>query len=263
MSDTAECNTAVPLGQRSGGDCTWNAAEPGPPIYMVGDSNAEHFSEAVIGAGATLHRPSVIATANGCPFVDMPMQPAFVPRDECNTFVQGTLDSLKSRLRGLVVISMSDTYWFGSRVITDLNVDRTFEHHQADALGNDLRLIVSSLQQAGQRVMLVQSTPKWHEDYRYTPLTCSILTVLARRCAQQMPRAWAERAQYVLREALSSAARETGAALLDSWAQLCPETMCSTETDGLIRYRDYTHISVPQSKALTPVFASAIASASR
>ena len=53
---------------------------------------------------------------------------------------------------------------------------------------------------------------------------------------------------------------ETGADVLDLSAELCPEGTCSSVApDGLIRYRDGTHITVEQSKALTGTFERAVA----
>lgn len=64
------CDLGRPLGQ-AGELCSWNATSKGRPTYLVGDSNADQFTEAVLGATETLGRPLTIATSNGCPFVEI------------------------------------------------------------------------------------------------------------------------------------------------------------------------------------------------
>ena len=51
-----------------------------------------------------------------------------------------------------------------------------------------------------------------------------------------------------------SVADETGAAVIEVTSYVCPSGVCESVTDeGLVRYRDGTHITVPQSEALSSV----------
>ncbi|MEI2715415.1 MAG: acyltransferase family protein [Candidatus Nanopelagicales bacterium] len=64
------CHISQAFDRQAISGCEWNADARGRPIYLVGDSNAEQFSEAAIGAGAILNRPVWIFTGSSCPLVD-------------------------------------------------------------------------------------------------------------------------------------------------------------------------------------------------
>lgn len=49
--------------------CTWNGQAIGQPIYLVGDSNADHFSEGLIRAASSDSRPLVGLTEDGCSYL--------------------------------------------------------------------------------------------------------------------------------------------------------------------------------------------------
>ena len=63
------CAGFSPLGTKAA-DCTWDADASGPPVYLVGDSNADHFSEGLEAASAELDRPFMTASTN----VSMPRE---------------------------------------------------------------------------------------------------------------------------------------------------------------------------------------------
>jgi peptidoglycan/LPS O-acetylase OafA/YrhL len=258
------CDTAVPSDQRKSGDCTWNASAPGTPIYLVGDSNAYQFSEGIIRAAATLHRPVILSTADGCPYLDVYFRRdswANSVNDQCRAYLQGTQKYLTSSTPGLVIIAAADEYWNNPDVVMGLTSQRATAdpNEKMKVLDAGLTSTVRTLQQAGQTVMLVQTPPHWTGAHAWNPDHCSTLTVLAQQCVQEMSVEQAENSQGAVRKVLSEVSSTTGAAVLDLWASLCPNHICTTQTGRLIRYRDEAHISVSQSEALAPEFWAAIA----
>ncbi|MFZ1412423.1 MAG: acyltransferase family protein [Micropruina sp.] len=260
-SRLAGCHATIPLDQRKPGDCIWNASAAGRPIYLVGDSNADHFSDGIILAGRALARPVISATASACPFVDVPfvsLAKDQAGNDTCRAYVQGSLKHLGSSAPGTVIISASDTYW-------------TSEQHRVGdtgevaakllALRGGLSSTVRFLQGAGHSVLLVQSIPRWTDEDSLKD--CSLISLLASAsgCDQELPIARAMERQGAVRAVVSAVAGATGAEVLDPWATLCAESVCRSAQDGLTRYRDGTHITVKQSAAMAGVFERALTSA--
>lgn len=262
----AGCDTTIPQNQRPPGECVWNGSRTGAPIYLVGDSNADHFSEAIVRAGATLDRPVVISTTRGCPFVDVYVRRATEPptwSDQCRHYVHDTLGYLSSSTPGLVIISGSDQYWRKAEYLIGAN-EQTLDaspSNKIQALATGLTSTVEALRAAGQNVLLVQTVPHWTGRDAWDLRTCPAFTVFTGKCRQDMPVGRAQQRQGAARQTLNTVARRTGAGVLDLWSAICPRGICSTQHDDLVRYRDGTHISVPQSEALARDFELAIVAA--
>lgn len=258
VSKLAGCHETIPMDQLQPGDCTWNATATGRPIYLVGDSNAEHFSDGIVLAAQELNRPVIISTASGCPFVDIPLvSVSDVGRTrECRAFVQGTLSHLASSTQGTVIISAADQYWASE----EYRVGAAFEEDtKLRALGDGLTSTVTALEQAGHSVLLIQSIPGWTGEDALAQ--CSVLGLLANfhGCSQEMPLERAMERQGATRGVISAVAATTDAEILDPWQSLCSNKVCTSTDNGLVRYLDGAHITVDQSVALAGTFAIAIA----
>lgn len=262
----AGCDTELSIGKRKRGECIFNPTASGLPIYLIGDSNADQFSEGIIRAAEELDRPVVLSTADACPFVK-----AFFTRgssssgvnEDCRTYVQETQEYLSASAPGLVVIASSDKYWSDAdfAVGQDSRSVTTDPRAKLNAMKTGLTAVVRSLQSAGHTVMLVQATPKWIGESAWNPDRCSILTIVSGACTRRMSVEQAAGVQGPTRGILNEISSETGATVLDTWPLLCPDRVCATQTGSLIRYRDEGHLSVMQAQALAPAFKSAIAAA--
>lgn len=260
------CHNPEPISERSASDCTWNEFGAGEPIYLVGDSNADHFGEAVIGAGERLDRPVTIATIDTCPFFDVYLErlsgpdPFFEP---CRYYVEETVAWLAEQPPGVVIISNSDEVYLDPDVALGLSPDSmtTDLDEKVEARADGLADVVPLLQESGHAVLLVQTVPHFLEPYSYEPGVCSSRSIQAGRCGESMPLVFVDEQQGAPREAVEDAAERTGAGVLDLWDTLCRGGTCSTRTDAMVWYRDSFHISVPASEALVPEFESAIAAA--
>ena len=175
----------------------------------------------------------------------------------------GTASYLRSAPRGTVIISMSDRYWFEDFPGTPLpsGTSKAVREATERTLVTDIEGVVNTLQGAGQKVLLLQPTPKWHGSYPFNPDQCTVLSITRGHCVQEMPRSWAESQQTILRDAITAAATTTGASVLDSWDMLCSDSACSTQGPDFVRYRDDTHISVPQARLLSQAMADAVSAA--
>lgn len=259
----AGCHARGPLDEDSMGECTWNADAVGPPIYLVGDSHAEHWSEAVVESGLSLDRPVVIVTGASCPLVDVELFRPGSTSDvnaRCSDYISDSLDFLAGATPGTVIISGSDTYWRDSvtavgptgsieSMSTDPSVKlATFRH----ALGSTL----SALRGAGHQPVLVQTRPLFMGDAAWSPEQCSTLDFLADSdgCQQVVSAGSLLAEQGAVRDVVKSVAAEYDAPVLDTWDTLCGSDVCSSRDADLIRYRDPNHVTVAQSAAMTGEF---------
>lgn len=259
------CYVYTPLTTASAAECTWNRGASGPPIYLVGDSHAQHFSEALIATGVALDRPVVVSTGPNCPVLGVTVQSSRRTPDDnsgCRSFAPGTLEYLLGAAPGVVVLSASDSYWTDQ--VTSVGLTR-----DSMTANPDLKLAIAPvaiestvrrLQARGHEVLLVKDTPRWTAPDEWTPAGCTLMSLVTRigSCEQSMPVERVAERQGRLREVLDQAAVATGAGLLDPWDRLCPDGRCATRGDGLTRYQDTNHITVPQSAAFAGDFRKAI-----
>ena len=248
-------------------DCTWNDGAPGQPIYLVGDSNADHFSEALIGASTSASRPLVGLTEDGCSY--LPVSLALDDHEEsnrCSSYTGYTQDYLVAAEPGLVVIANS-YLWFRESRSEGIGALGEPPSHDTEVklnvLAAGMSSAVRSLQDAGHTVLLVQAIPHWGDQK--TSLnwaSCSVLDLMTVGCSRTMKMEDVLERQGPVADVVADVALATGATVVDVAPELCPGGTCtSISPDGFASYRDGTHITVEQSKALTGTFESAIAAA--
>jgi peptidoglycan/LPS O-acetylase OafA/YrhL len=247
--------------------CTWNADATGVPIYLVGDSNADQFSEALVGGAQSLSRPLTGLSEDGCSFL-----PASLALDDdaennrCQQYTAQAESFLRTAQPGLVVIANSNLWFRGSRreaIGRPGDPPSQDPETKLDALSSGLDQAVRSLQDTGHSVLLVQPIPHWGDQKESLNwAACSALDMITVGCAATMEMQDVLGRQRAAADVLAAVARETGADVLDVSTELCSEGTCSSVTpEGLVRYRDGTHITVEQSEALAGTFTKAIAAA--
>lgn len=237
---------------RKPAQCTWNGQGPGAPIYLVGDSQGDHFSEALIAAASSASRPMTSLTEYGCSYLPSAAHlRGPLVEERCLTYPRETEKVLRSADPGLVVIANRD--WFISDV----------ESVSVEPSSDILAAAVNSLQNAGHQVLIVQTVPHWLGLKRLDWATCSGLDIITDGCPWTMSSAAARALQREGADVVRAVALRTSADVLDLWHDVCPGRECSAAgPDGLIRYRDSGHLTVAQSAQLSASFAKAIASAS-
>jgi peptidoglycan/LPS O-acetylase OafA/YrhL len=264
--NAAGCNKSINPAKRDPERCRWNTDATGAPVYLVGDSHADHLSEALIEASGTLARPLTVATGNSCAFYDIHLVNSAERRSPCNTFVKGTTEWLLEQPAGTVVIGTSSIYWRSNTFAAGPDASSaTRVRAEKDAyLEAGLLSTVQQLQKAGHAVVLVQDVPYFASPYSSDPQQFSVRDIASgTNLAVHMPQDLADANQRAMRDALVRVGEQTGATVVDLRDYFCPDATCTTQLDDLYLYRDDGHISIGASRALGPLFTSALTAAPR
>lgn len=238
--------------------CTWNRRTSGRPIYLVGDSNAGQFSDALIGSSTDLSRPLVILSRVGCPYPDIR---TLARRAPCTSMNDGRSKYLLQEAEPGVVI-LASAWWIFLHDKRGTFVFPTGKRREQvlSTFSERFMRSIREMQAAGHTVVLVQTIPHWKNIAR--PLdwdSCSVLRLAIDKCIQTMPVNSVSQAQRSVAEVIDSVGRKTGVPVLDVSPVICPENICSTvDRDGMLPFQDDIHITVGQSKALTPFFTQAL-----
>ena len=241
-------------------DCWWNRSASGPPLYLIGDSIAEQYSEAVIRAGEDTERPVWIRTGSSCPVVPglqvvepvnydpfLPTSVSATAFDHCDDYVPQVLDYLRSSPPGVVFIAGLDQYWWdpfiGVRASGFDGPPSFSESDKLEMLRSDLSETVLELSERGHQVVIVQSIPSFRNPGPiWDPELCSVVSYSMGKCDRRVPLEVLDRLQRPAREVIDSVAESTGAAVLDLQAKYCGEEYCSPRRGQEFVYRDATHI---------------------
>jgi len=245
ISTNAGCSTEVPLGLRASGECTWNGQASGPPVYLVGDSQAGMLSDGMLQAATVLRRPLRVAESGSCPFVLQDASTIPLTSDSCQAFVAGNVDYLATAPRGTVVIAIAPGYLTPDSV---------------GAFGTALNRTIAAVQEQGHKVVLVQAVPQFPD---WTPWNCTLIAAWtdSAGCGESLPESELRQTWALALQMFDSVAKSRGVPLLDLWPELCLDGQCSTNRGATWDYRDARHISVGKSLELTPVLTAAVSSA--
>ncbi len=256
-SNSANCNSTS---QWKAENCTWNEDASGPPIYLVGDSNADHFSEGLIEASTALSRPLTVRLEDGCSYIQG--ESTLTDRDwreRCNQYPVTAQEYLVGADKGLVVIA--NAYGdFREAFAGDRSrlIDISGNASETE-LYSRLTDTVQALKEAGHDVLLVQTVPHWGSTGALNWQACTTLKILSSGCQQVMPIDEVQGRQGAIAEVVAEVASATDSGLQDFTEEICPEGFCSAVSpDGLVRYRDGVHITIDQSRALATAFEAAI-----
>ena len=255
--NAAGCNKSIAPSDRKATKCVWNADGTGTPVYLIGDSHADHLSEAVIAATKELNDPLTIDTANACPFFDVYLHSTAAPKSPCRAFVQKTLTWLKQQPPGTVILSSSSVYWNSKVFSAGLTKDSLTNEVDAKrhSLQSGLKSTVEQLRASGHRVILVQDVPYFASPYASDPHQFSVLQIASgENLGTQMPRSFADQNQQAARDAIDAVGEKTGATVVDLRDHFCPKNLCTTQLGATYLYRDDGHISVGATRELSPLF---------
>jgi peptidoglycan/LPS O-acetylase OafA/YrhL len=247
--------------------CEFNRHSDGPRIYLVGNSVAAQYSEALIGAAGAVGSPLTIDTSLGCFFGAQ----ADVGDRECSDNFNATVDTLIQQGPGVVVMSST---WD----LAGLGRDTATVNEERDLMAASLTDAVTRLREAGHQVVIVLPTPRFfngstprtylampdaslsreaaHET-SWRPTDCWNVVAMqnAQDCGATVPEAQVANAQAVTAAWLKELAAETGSMIVDLRARFCSEGVCSTNVGDFWLFRDGIHITSVESEALAPTFA--------
>lgn len=264
VAEAVELPAGYPLGCHFGpGDgyqdpepCEWNTYGNGPPIYLLGDSNAAHYTEALIEVATTLDRRLTVSTSSGCPLLDLPIIDSSNPRYEerCLARTERLLQWMENEEPGVVVLSQFDGYWLsdGSSVIND-GVVISDQQRKIELMEASLAKTVERLVSAGHQVIYVQTLPHFFGEFTWDPAACTLSAVLS-GCTYSMPLETAQQRSATVSQAIDRLGANTGARIIDLSNEVCPDGRCVSQSNFTPIYRDNNHISVTMSRALAPIF---------
>lgn len=207
--------------------------QPGTkPIYLVGDSQAGHISEAVTQAGEAQGRSVLVSTTTSCPFYNQN------GKDErCDKFHDRTIELLLSRELGTVIIAFSS-----SNKLTDETLE-------------SLDQTLSALITRGHHVVLVGPIPWAASDLYFNPRECSLESVRSRSCFISLPVELISSEAMEQESAFSEMSESGSVSFISLIELLCSDTYCPTLRDGVLIYRDPSHLSVASNGLLVESFA--------
>ena len=225
--------------------CQWNTESSGRPIYLIGDSNADHFSEAIIEAGRVTERPVFIATRGACPLVEGDVRSP--ERDAewvqgCEAYREGVMDFLSSAESGTVVLAISSGY-------TGYEFGPAGNQDGASGLVTGIQGAISNIAQRHETI--------WVEPIAvgsWSPQECSTISVLTGSCEISFSKPESD-AYDDLGPLL---AEEFGSQLVRPSELYCVQDTCSSLHNETQVFRDTAHLTVEASTALAPRFTEAL-----
>lgn len=262
------CFGLAPGDPAFGATCTWNAQASGEPIYLVGDSQADMLSEALVAAAGQLHRRLVISDYGDCPFIDVQLFRGGQLISGCGDHVQRTVDLL-TREPGTVVIAsgeftvLSDSWTMAPASGGDQAVSVA---DKAAIYRAGLSSIVDRLTTAGNQIVVVQPVPHfyagWIEDLqnRWEPSLCPALQARTNpaQCGTSVSLTAVISNQAPVFDANTAVAQEFKGSTVDLRPDLCSAGVCSTNRGNTWLYKDGAHITAQESEQLGPAFARAL-----
>lgn len=242
--------------------CTFFADSPGTPIYLIGDSNAAHFDQAILEIAEKQNRPATLITAPSClPLRDMDIvydngEEVFAWCSDYNPFVY---EFLRNAPAGVVILGFYDVLsWSDDRyyLTTDIDLPIGGRQAKADFLAEELSTDLSVIEGFGHEVILIQTVPQFRTPGpAWEPKECNLIELTSDRCARSVPITVLDQTQKYNREAIETVGAELNIPVLDLRPELCANGMCSTgDGRGFLTYRDDIHISVEEAKRLVPAF---------
>jgi peptidoglycan/LPS O-acetylase OafA/YrhL len=253
--------------------CTLNPESTGSPIYLFGDSNANHFGSGVVAAGLELNRPVVMRTMQACALAHMAIRieghPNGTPNLDCIEFNKNLLIWLKTQKRGTVLLGFTDNYL--------LSKDFSFEDplgeypaHDGDdfsIISEAMELTANRITEMGHEVIFIEqipvfSKPGTEQDLWRTMISeCSLHSAHFKGGCIPYTRSSEEIDKYQGKawKAVRNAAKNAGVATIDTREAICPVgTGCSTKKAGVWIYKDAIHLSVRGAETLKDTFVEAL-----
>jgi hypothetical protein len=259
----AGCMSPEAITDERAASCTWNAGAPGTPIYLLGDSIADHYSEGLVAAATQLDRPLTVAVAAGCPIYPVVIAHDGVKKDVavetelCGNYSSGTLAWMQKQPAGIVIIGETDSAWWNPSpsIPRDINPYFVSDRTKAAAVRAGMLSAVEALKAAGHTVVLAKPPPSFrYPAPAWEPIHCFAWQFAAGTCTTSRTVEQMDELQGEFRAVIQSVADETGSAVLDLRDYLCPDGVCSTTRDGELLYLDSIHLTADTSKALAPWF---------
>lgn len=229
------CSNTNPIFFGASKRCVFNGStQEREIVYLVGDSNADHLAEAVIGAATNLSMTVNTSIKAGCSFV-------FPAEGDCKDFVYETFRYLNNAKVGTLLVSLSESAW-------ERGVPKKLGSG-TDAFTNQL----IQLKQKGFHVLFIKPIPKFFRDSE-TPssLNCSTLQIILGDCPRAVHINLEEIDNYrrLALMGMSSLSLSIQMEIVDLDHFFCMKSECVNIINGVLLFRDNAHITVDTSKKM-------------
>jgi peptidoglycan/LPS O-acetylase OafA/YrhL len=261
--ELTHCSSSQPLTSPVRPACLWPTPNAHRTVLLIGDSNAGHLVEPMIGAAHERGFNLEVATMNGCPL----LRRETYLSDACQRFVEGSLSTIATRVPAYsaVVISNSSVGYVQGSLIRDIggtsqpdNLGGAYpapitdaSHRRAVAQwARDLQRTATQVT-ARSPVVVVGAVPQFAgfpqclapSVFQHPATGCGVIA--------------AEENRLLRRSALIEAERLalTGlpSAYVDTGDRLCTVSAgCRVWANGHLVFRDATHLSVDGSLIFQP-----------
>ena len=223
--------------------CTLNAAASGATLVLWGDSHAFHYLPALADWAQRSGNRVLPRTMGGCrPHETGPpagsLAWAYDATDGCKAFNSAVRQSIGEASGGGATIVGLAARWSAAAA------GPSGKRHDWEP---DLRRLVASLRADGLGVVLIAEVPRPRVD-----IPACLSRHGAGRCDRPRGEVDAERAAAVAILA-GIAAANPGVSLLDPIDANCTRQTCPAVIDGVVLYRDASHLSVSGARRLGPV----------
>ena len=255
------CHSDTPVNLRKLDTCTLNN-EFIDVVYLIGDSNADQFSEAVIAFAKAKSKKLIIFTISGCPFL-----PGYVmapnnrwTRDKpiaCQNYYQSTLKYLQTHQKGTVFLAFSDQYFreTGWTLGKTATVGSTLISDRQDFLRLQFLAAITDLKSTGNKLIFIDTIPQLNYQFNnrtilssdYSPTNCSLIAIFQRRCDRKLSLVNYNLVQKPLKNIENSILRTLGVPHYDFTSIFFIRGVASNRISSNWIYKDGAHISTSES----------------
>lgn len=240
--------------------CSWNIEDNNKPVYLVGDSHADMFSEGILEAASSLSLPISIRTNSGCPFLDTFVLLVGQTPDDANKCRQRYLSTMEWLLKsppGTVIVSNSADYFMENDIsvgpsIDDISMPTTNKDQKTkqEIYVGSLTASLKLLEERGFNVIVIAPTP--HLSLRSGwPTNCTTIELLANGCLQEVNLSLASEPIREIIEKTSQVTKSVGGESINLIKSICLNSKCSSVVGDVLIFRDGDHISVEMSRYLS------------
>ncbi len=218
-------------------------------VLLLGDSNAGHYSEAVVLMAAAIGARVEIVSQGGCPMLVLDSFDGDAEQEHCREAAEAVDRWLTESPPDLLVVAHTQSYVAGGRKqVTNGELTGAAAYEAA------LDRLAAVVTPAGTRLVIAHATPKFTEggvpsDGAHA---CSRLRLALRAesCTRTQPDDEAHERRRLAFEAETRVAERWGAATFDPFPELCDRGFCPEFRGGIWLYSDGAHLTSAASRSL-------------
>ena len=249
IAKEAGCMRLIDAFLRNKDDCVWNTNFPNTPIYLLGDSHADQYSEALLQVSRENKAPLTVFSPGGCPFTNLPIWNSTVNdalNKECRDYQISRFSWLLKQSPGVVFISNANDFMSDARYMVTLPNEQSVSVIDPKAKKYITSLFIQftrQLQEAGHKIVFVQDLPQFTKGYYWSPRDCLIFKILSGNCKGSIPIDMAFREDQWVRDLIDETARATSQQVLNLTNEFCKGDTCYSGINNEINYRDSNHVT--------------------